>query len=463
MAQPSNQALIEFIQNSEVSHLTSGGVNNICILLVENNIPAYHSKYIDYDFDTHTIIPLTKICIKLVFLSGGKKKIEFGDKQSISEELIRKEATNQNIIYKKSIKQFEKPICPPILSVNISKGLRIDILSAILSRMKRDTKSNRKIYKDLSRFLEDKKNYPIGFITMGYIPKWYKTLRDWIRYLPGLSLNLSKKTYYTVFKELFKLHYLGFQHCDFNPDNILICNPFVISSTTTDQSRYNTEGEALLRTKIQQLKGPLQIEFLKDKEQTNILDVKCNTINCIIIDFGTLYNKQYDSSLPIYNNLRCDTANDDELLLKLYIKNTGDSPELITSEINKLLEEEGIDLHHVNNNAVENLKVNTIKDKLNDLDTAVCEEYIKRQDKLHDIVSSIRMNNNSPISKKIIGQLEKLSQPVIKTPVAQKTPPLSLFGNNEFSGGGEKDNLQIYLKSLTYNFIKRKSDTRKKY
>ena len=77
------------------------------------------SNFTGTTFSSNTIIPLTRLCIKLVFLSGGRVKIQYGDKKSISEPLIRQEATNQNIVFKKSIAQYGKPLCPPVLSINL--------------------------------------------------------------------------------------------------------------------------------------------------------------------------------------------------------------------------------------------------------------------------------------------------------------------------------------------------------
>lgn len=458
MQQPSNVKLIEFIKNSEVSVLTSGGVNNICILLVKNNIEGYISKYIDYDFSSNTIIPLTRLCIKLVFLSGGRVKIQYGDKKSISEPLIRQEATNQNIVFKKSIAQYGKPLCPPVLSINISKGIRIDILSAILSRMKRDTHLNRKMYKDIAHFLENKKNFPIGFITMGYIPPTYKTENSWKTYLSKVSLTLAKETYYIIFKELFKLHYLGFQHCDFNPDNIMICNPIVADSTA--QGLYTNRDEKLFSVKIKEAKPGVEGVFPKYIQNSQGLDGVCDTTKCIIIDFGTLRPKPFNPELKPYDILKCQ--GEDELLLKLFIQKFGETPDHINSSIMQQLEKDNF--NPVGNNEVKDITVNNSKDKLDNLNISVCDEYIARQKALHKLVSKI--SDNSPhLAPGVLQQLEKLSAPVQDTP-ENVAGPGGLFGANNannFAGGSRKMNLHSYLKTLTYNFSKSTKQTRKKH
>jgi len=457
MTQPSNKKLIEFIQNSSVSRLTSGGVNNICILLVENNVRTYVSKYEGYDFDTNTIIPLTKLCIKLVFISGGRK-IEYEGKTSISEPLIRQEAKNQNIVFKKSIEHYGRPLCPPVLSINISKGMRIDILSAILSRMKRDTYENRKIYKDIATFIKNKKEYPIGFISMGYIPPSYKTVNNWIKYLQPLSLTLSKETFYIIFKELFKFHYLDFQHCDFNPDNIMICNPIVSDLTLKGQGKYTDYEEKLFRDKIKDLKAAYLQTFSTHIEASSILDRMCPNTQCIIIDFGTLRSSVYNPDISIYDNLKCQ--DEDELLLKIYLQKSGDDPKNISTYIQR-----NTVLNPKNNSTVESLTINNSKDKLNVLNVPMCEEYITRQKALHDLVLKIP-DDRPELGRGVLEQLEKLSAPVEPNavePNANNRPPAGFFGNNnDFGGGTRKTTLQAYMKTLTYDFNKSTKQTRRK-
>lgn len=450
MAQPSNIKLIEFIENSSVSLLTLAGVNNAFILLVEINNPEYTSKYISYNFHTQKSEPLTKLCIKVIYVSGAAK-IVYGDKQSISIDLVKRESSNQNKLYKKSIKEYGSPICPPILSLNMSSGLRIDILSALLSRFKRD-RINKPIAARISEFIKDKSKYPIGFVVMGYIPPHYKPLREWDTILANIGLAVAKQTYYFIFKQLFKLHYLGYQHCDLNPDNIMICNPYVIESTTKANSRYTSYGEVeLFSMKTSKLKRA--VKFDNPMFRNN----PCIHIDAVLIDFGAMTTRAYDNKISIIENLKCE--GEYELLLRLYMIYHDDTLENINIKIGELLDKDSIKIENHKNRPVDTIHTNDDPDKFDKIDIRLCKEYISRQNKIHSIVTEI--GNKDELNEKVLQQLKALST---RTPLHMNVDSGGLFGNNnDFGGGSRTMSLYNYLKTLTYNFNKSARHTRKKH
>ena len=167
-----------FINNSSINFLTESGVNNV-LLLTATLLNGVVSPYIFYDFNEGESRPLTNLCIKIIFVSGGPfgTNVYYPSSKSLSSETITKECETQNEIYFKSGLAYDVPICPPIINLEFSLGKDVKLLLLLLSRInfKKNTMSaeqrnnNKTLKKYLTDFIMDKEKYRLSFVVMEYI------------------------------------------------------------------------------------------------------------------------------------------------------------------------------------------------------------------------------------------------------------------------------------------------------
>lgn len=455
--------LRKFIENSVVELITmDGGVNNLCVLRATLE-EGKSSDYDYFDFCTMSRQLLKTIVIKLILTrNGSKAPIKPPSKPSvtvISLDTVQTECTTQNTVYEKSIEKYGRPICPPILSVEINLSRERELLTLLLSKIpplkkigrtwQRENNNNTRLSKLLIELIQTKASYPIAFIIMGYINTNFRTVQQYTEKLGDDFAYLTNSNH--IYAELYKLHNLGFAHCDFNTGNIMILNPYV-----NDSGRQKLLSEAVTTnaTFDERLKLDRSCRF--DTELPIVL----------LIDYGVAQKQRFNHAQTIDAILRCGRENERMLV-----------DDVIDEEaIKAILREQYVNPSGAADEALVEMAdrtVVTIEDKVDTSDLEECRKIVDKENSiqatLDELASAEEMagangNTADAQARKTIMLSDRL-RAMTETP-PEMPPEMTVLGRamSAFGGGGRKLPKK-FVKNIYRKFLfvtNKKKLTRKK-
>jgi hypothetical protein len=457
------EKLEDFILNGYVDFLTDAGVNNILLLTVtlKDDVPDIYEG-------------IRKICIKLIFVNTlSRKEYVKHPSQPLAIETIKHECEMQNKIYIKSMMAYKKPICPKILSLEFALGNDRRLLFILLSRINfkrgigpvKRTK-NKLLQEYLEDFIKSKSIYPLAFVVMEYIDSNFKTCNTWTSTdmtAEFNSLNIKfdmEKTKYYLYNIIYKLHKLGYHHCDLHDSNLLLANPIIINKESNESlslCHYYESSSPLLRDRIRRnLNVDEHITFFEKNPYP------------LIIDFGrTLPGKPYDNEKSILDNLKC--GNEFETIITL---NHDTENSEINRKVQELYDEEEIDDTNLPSVIAYDIPHNELIVQIDDIDSydnvdmQLCKQVDKREKDLLKLLEDINeeidqagssiVESDTTEGENLTQQLSQRLKNMISTKKDHKASvdespfdevsSRGLFGSTADYGGGNHNFKNIYTK-----------------
>jgi hypothetical protein len=321
---------------------------------------------------------------------------------------------------------------------------------------------------------------------MEYLNKNYKSILQWETLQPeferfNIELDMER-TKYNVYSEVYKLHKLGYQHCDLHTSNILVSNPYikVAGEVKSLYEFYLSFDPSVSEDNVRTQRNIITNFNLDD----NLISGQGEIPRIIIIDFGGTQPRNYETSLSIYKNLKCN--NDFESIISLMgdADKTQQEDDAISSGIAAIQHiDEAKVAEAIRSDIPEHEKIVNVTDidEYDEVDSKICSALQKKKNDIGELVDEISRKiensasapdltsqsvepNNLP--KYILDKIDRLTKRKEEAEEAEEVndEPNTLFNNGaDYGGGGViKNKYRNNFKHIYTRFIVKKNRVNKK-